>query len=203
MHSAYHQIHSQHVVLQHAHDQEMWQHGHDYIDPVYDLFADSSDGYDDSGCDDAAVAVASGGDALPSGGAASSSGSAAAPPVPPPPPVFGPGNAAARGQADVVVHLHGFGKISYYRRYRRYEAVCTLHGCRLTKSSDASAVGRPSKGRPLGFMALWLKKTGRVQREGGAPQPVRLCYVGHHDGREASGAGVFKVPPRRGGTVRH
>ena len=134
----------------------MWAQGHDFLDPVYDMFGDS-DAYDDSGLDGAAVVVAGGGDALPFGGAASSSGDAA-PPVPPPPPVFHPGNAAARGQADVVVYLHGFGKISYYSRYRRYEAVCTLHGCRLTKSSDESGVGRAAKGRPLGFMALWLQQ---------------------------------------------
>jgi hypothetical protein len=93
------------------------------------------------------------------------------------------------------VHLHGFGKISYYRRYRRYEAVCTLHGCRLTKSSDASAVGRPSKGRPLGFMALWLQKQAEFNAKEEHRNPFAFAMLATMmDERRAARAFLKSLP---------
>ena len=90
-------------------------------------------------------------------GGASGSGDA---PPPPAPLIHAPRQELhPRGVADVVVHMHGLGKISYYARYDRFEAKCDKHpACRLTRGPRPTRIDplRPSRGRPVGFMALWL-----------------------------------------------
>ena len=76
------------------------------------------------------------------------------PPAPPPPPHLD----VPRGPADVTVRLHGYGTITYYRRYDRFQATCECHeGCKLSRSSQVAFQPlRPARGRPVGFLALWL-----------------------------------------------
>jgi hypothetical protein len=66
------------------------------------------------------------------------------------------------GRADNVVHVEPFGKISFYKRYNRFEAVCFEkhsghRNCRLTKGCFASKdLSNKAMGRPLGLMVAWL-----------------------------------------------
>ena len=126
---------------------------------MLDLLPDSSD--DCAGTEEAPPAAPA---LVLEGGDPTASGSSAAAPI-----AVGPGDAGVptesgaghsgpRGAADCVVRFHGLGKIAYYARYSRFEATCEQHGCRLSKSPDASLAGRLAKGRPLGFMSLWLRR---------------------------------------------
>jgi hypothetical protein len=70
--------------------------------------------------------------------------------------------------ADITVHTE-HGSISYYARYKRFEAVCGNEAhkrghtrCVLTRSSDrymkTAACGTVVGGRPLGLMLAWLRR---------------------------------------------
>jgi hypothetical protein len=104
------------------------------------------------------------------------------PPLPPPVPVFGvvarPAPAqdahmenasvasSSRDDASCVVLYPPYGFISYYKKGCRFQATCfdacAQHGkCRLTRYAGASSHA-PSKGRPLGLMAAWLRFSHEV-----------------------------------------
>ena len=124
-----------------------------------DLFGASSEEDDDIWTP--LVAPAPVASAAASAGASASSGSGdpwvGGPPLPPPPRVP-PHFDAPRGGADVTVRLHGYGTISYYRRYDRFQGTCECHeGCKLSRSSHVAFQAlRPARGRPVGFLTLWL-----------------------------------------------
>jgi hypothetical protein len=67
------------------------------------------------------------------------------------------------GKADVTVDIPGFGKISFYQRYQRFQATCCAveHGasCKLTRTQNRS-IAKPAQGRPLGLMVSWLRELG-------------------------------------------
>ena len=64
-----------------------------------------------------------------------------------------------RGDADAVVVVPG-GKISYYKKNCRFEAVCSQHPkerCRLTRTSKGpTRANLEGQGRPVGLLAAWL-----------------------------------------------
>lgn len=93
------------------------------------------------------------------------------PPVlaPGPPPRQGPGSSRDKGLNMVVLT---WGKISFYRSKRVFEATCRnpAHGkCVLTRTSGppagSSAPSNRRAGRPVGFLAAWLAKGGVSSKE--------------------------------------
>lgn len=89
-------------------------------------------------------------------------------PPPPPPPVV-PGGAAPRGAgvaqrrgADVTMQGYG-GSISFYPSKQAFEAVCDNRGhgrCVATRTCRGKGKGPDGfrrGGRPVGFLAAWLK----------------------------------------------
>ena len=126
-------------------------------DPLRELFGDSSA----DGSDDDWPGGAPGGGGMPAGplGGAGSSASGSGDAMPPPPPPALAPEDTVRGKADIVVRLHGFGQIAYYKRYDRFQATCEKHdSCRLSRASRPKCFDptRPARGRPLGLMAVWL-----------------------------------------------
>lgn len=105
-------------------------------------------------------------DPAPNSGASSSS--ACAPGPPPCAETQGDGGThdepqhKAYGKADVVTRMPPFGKISFYSRYSRFEAVCAQShsghiSCRLTRGCLPSKdPANTAMGRPLGLMVAWL-----------------------------------------------
>ena len=61
----------------------------------------------------------------------------------------------ARGVADVVFEMPQ-GRISFYDRYKRFEATCYKHElCRLTRQANENP-NHAAQGRPLGLLWAWL-----------------------------------------------
>ena len=89
------------------------------------------------------------------------------PAPPPPPPSVGGGSIAGsradRADAVVVVEWGEKGRISFYNKGARFEAVCFKHGpgcCKLTRTGAAPkgsrSLSRLAQGRPAGLLAAWL-----------------------------------------------
>lgn len=93
----------------------------------------------------------------------------AAPEAPPPPPVPEAHEEDRQRGAGEAMVVFPFGKISYYESKKVFEATCRnpAHGkCVLTRTCNARGVvaetGAPRGGRPVGFLAAWLLKSGRA-----------------------------------------
>ena len=65
-----------------------------------------------------------------------------------------------------------------------FYAVCCVHGggCRLTRTANASRLGRRAQGRPLGFLAAWAIQTAADPlRFETRAEHLRLCRPSHAD----------------------
>jgi len=62
----------------------------------------------------------------------------------------------AAGPDDICkVGITDAGTLVFYPSCLDFYAICTAHGCRLTRRCTASA-SKPAQGRPLGYLTAWL-----------------------------------------------